>query len=166
MKQWVATTDVDDEGIEYVLIGKWERSFARFCTGKALDLRSRSKSNINCTFLDQLACDYATACSDAVDAALAVPEDMQDTHQVRHKRSRTAKKSDEDIVATSFVEVPVPPMTSDTITIDPKCLRLKFDPPSKGMGRKQVFWVELTVENLEYLRLAVLKSLSDSTDDN
>eukprot|EP00973_Karenia_brevis_P008725 1180318-Karenia_brevis.AAC.1 len=41
-----------------------------------------------------------------------------------------------------------------------------FDPPKKGMGRKQNLWVELTVENLEYLRAAVLNSTGTQNEES
>ena len=56
----------------------------------------------------------------------------------------------------AHVNIPVPSQTLDGVTLDPQTIRVKFDPPEKGKGRKEYMWVELSSANLEYLRMAVV----------
>eukprot|EP00973_Karenia_brevis_P038795 5353772-Karenia_brevis.AAC.1 len=72
----MAQTQTDSEDVEYIRISKWDRSFVRFCTGKALDLRPGSKFDINNGFLDALSGDFQSACNTAVTQALSVNEDV------------------------------------------------------------------------------------------
>ena len=156
VKEWVPKIEVvehDGAEMEFFKVGKWDRQFVRFCTGKALDLRGATKHNINSGFMDQLSLDFVKACNDAVQAALIVSAVVDEPSK---KKPKTVAKPTDYMLTTPYVDVEVPPQKSGDITIDPKVLKMKFDPPKAGKGRRQNLWIELTVQNLEYLRAAIL----------
>ena len=150
VRAWVATTQ-DVGNMTYIKVCKWDRNFVKFCTGKCLDRRKSSRFDIAGGFIDKLAKDHQRACNDAVTNAIRVMEE-DDSPSKKHK---TAKPSHSTVVE-GHVHIHVPSQTLDGVTIDPQTIRVKFDPPQKGKGRKEYMWVELTRANLEYLRMAVV----------
>ena len=152
VRAWVATTQ-DVGNMTYIKVCKWDRNFVKFCTGKCLDRRKSSRFDITGGFIDKLAKDHQRACNDAVTNAIRVME--EDDSPSKKNLKQVATPSHSDMVA-GHVWINVPPQTLDGVTLDPQTIRVKFDPPQKGKGRKEYMWVELTRANLEYLRMAVV----------
>ena len=152
VKAWVATTQKIG-AVTYIKICKWDRNFVKFCTGQSLDLRKSSRFDICGGFIDKLSKDHQQACNDAVRQAFNLFE--EDDSPSKKNWKQVATPSHIDLVA-GHVWIDVPPQTLDGVTLDPKLLRIKFDPCRKGKGRKEYMWVELSAANLEYLRMAVV----------
>ena len=153
VRAWVATTQ-DVGNMTYIKVCKWDRNFVKFCTGKCLDRRKNSRFDITGGFMDKLSKDHQRACNDAVYKAMLVMEEEDDSPS--KKPGRTVATPRHIDMVEGHVNIHVPSQTLDGVTLDPQTIRVKFDPPEKGKGRKEYMWVELSAANLEYLRMAVV----------
>jgi hypothetical protein len=146
IKNWVPEcVMVDDK--TFVCLNKWDRLFARFCTGQGLDLRKGARKNINVKFIEVLQRKRTEACDLAVHNAIAVD---QDGH--RRKRARKARMSDRDIV-DAYMEVNMPCFNRGELVVHAVAMKMLF-----GIKNSAV-WVELLPEHLEYIRHGVLHSI-------
>ena len=125
VKAWVASTQ-NAGSITYIKVCKGDRNFVKFCTGKCLDRRKSSRFNISGGFMEEFIKDHQRACNDAVTNAMTVMEDDNSP-----SKKRAARAADRDIVPP-HLDIHVPSQTLDGVTLGPRTMRVKFDPPPEG----------------------------------
>ena len=142
------TKEVD--GMHFFMVDKWDRRLTVFCTGKGLNLKKGQKADINCRFIDDLQKLRSVAADEAVARAYQVEEDGEGTRA--KKKFRKAKISDSDI-ADKVVEIEGPSLQRAETVIPGMVMKVLF-----GI-KNHPLWLELTSDNLEYIRHGVLASL-------
>ena len=150
---WCPTTRVVMD-THFFCDDKWDRKLNMFCTGRGLSLKRGRKSNINCKFIDSLAKLRSEASDIAV--AKAYEDDATEGDQdKKRKKARKAKASDADI-APPIVDIEVPDVHRANVMVDGRRMRVLF-----GVKNHPV-WLELTAENLDYVRHAVLADVENN----
>jgi hypothetical protein len=149
---WCPVTQEVD-GMHFFMVDKWDRRLTTFCTGKGLNLKKGQKADINCQFIDHLQKLRSSAADEAVARAYEVEEDGDGARS--RKKSRKAKISDADI-ADKVVEIEGPSVQRADVVIPGRVMKALF-----GI-KNHPLWLELTAENLEYIRHGVLASLESN----
>ena len=76
---------------QWFLLGKWDRHFVKFMTGKALDLRAnREGSSVNSVFMDEVFSRRQQACNSALSDVYQLNDDEDNQPKKKLKRSCTA----------------------------------------------------------------------------
>lgn len=138
----------------FFCVDKWDRKLNMFCTGRGLSLRRCVKSSINCKFIDSLAKLRSEASDIAV--AKAYEDDVSlGVQDKKRKRARKARQSDADIAAP-IVDIAVPDVHRANVMVAGRHMRALF-----GVKNHPV-WLELTPDNLDYVRHAVLADVENN----
>jgi hypothetical protein len=139
-------------GQTFLQIDKWSRQLCMFVCGAGLNLSKAKKStSINCLFLEDLQRRRTAACDEAVADAYGVDDAFQEGPP-KKKRARKAKEADRDI-APSVVAVRCPEVKRLDLVLPATTIHMLFGVKNNNL------WVELSAENLEYLRHGILASV-------
>jgi hypothetical protein len=149
---WCPTTK-EVGGMHFFCVDKWDRKLNLFCTGKGLNLRRGAGSSINCKFIDDLQ-KLRSAAADAAVARAYEADEEQGVASRAKKKARKAKLSDRDI-CEAILEIELPDVKrGDHIFAGQKAHALF------GIKNHPV-WLELTSENLDYVRHGGLSALEN-----
>ena len=150
---WCPTTRVVMD-THFFCVDKWDRKLNMFCIGRGLNLKRGRTTNINCKFIDSLAKLRSEASDIAV--AKAYEDDADEGAQdKKRKKARKARASDSDI-ASPIVDIEVPDVHRANVMVAGRRMRVLF-----GVKNHPV-WLELTAENLDYVRHAVLVDIENN----
>ena len=143
---WCPDTILVD-GLHFLRIDKWDRKLNVFCTGKGLNLNPGRKSNINYKFLEDMQRLRTQACDNALVHAYHSGDDERPL-----KKMRKARMSDRD-VAGHVVEIVCPDLHRAGHVISGLTMKALFGVKNNPL------WIELSAQNLEYIRNGVLMSI-------
>ena len=140
---------------DWFQLGKWDRGFTRFVTEKALDLRKgkRDGQPMDVIFFSEL----KQKCLEAIEAA--INDLWEDENSVKKSRKLTnqALKRAANQSHLPFIVVDLPAIEYH---LDEEVTRsgpLQMRVLNENIG-SSLLWVELTAENLQYLRCAIMSS--------
>ena len=137
---WYAQQRVVD-GRTFFSFSKWSATFVKQMTGRRLDLRAgRESGSVDVPFFQTLLHERQAAADAAVTEAMAV-EDAEETAERKTKRAKKQKA-----VKACIKHKHLAPEILD-ITVNGHNVSVLYE----GTGTFTV-WMELTVENLEWLR--------------
>ena len=148
-KPWYPETK-EVEGVPYVKLDKWDRGLCMFVTNKALQLKSTdSLHHLNVPGFQTLLDKRQEACNmqfhrQMKQAAEQAGEEI--------KKVRRAREEDK-FIAGSAVVASMPAITLGDRSVPATDIKMLW-----SLKQPEV-WVELTVQNLEYVRLSILASL-------
>ena len=150
VKAWVPETTCVD-GKHFVRINKWDRPFVKYCLGAGLVFGS-SKQSVNVAFMEQLQRLRTKAADAAVKEAYSATAQDDNSNSSKKLQKRKAKACDAE-VAPKVLHITAPEFRRAEDVIASRPLAVLYGVKTHDL------WVELTVENLEFLRLGVLASL-------
>ena len=141
-------------GVDYIKLVKWDRELTMFCTGKALvfggDATKRSVHNINVRWFQDVAILRHQACDAAVKKVII--EAAQAEGKEPPAKIRQARPEDEFLIGSSVI-IDVPSICDENNEILEEARQLRVLWAVKGD-----LWVELTEDNLRYVRHAIRQS--------
>jgi hypothetical protein len=143
---WVPETQ-EVEGMFFMKVSKWDRSFVRFCTGQALLFSGGSRQDINVSFLELLQRLRTTVVDEAVKRVL---DDEAGARKA--KRVRKARLSDRDLVP-QVLSIQCPDVRRGDLLVPATHIQVLFGVKNSDL------WVEATAPVLEDLRHGVLASM-------
>ena len=149
VKGWVPQTSEVD-GRHFVRISKWDRCFVKFCIGAGLSFSGNGEQSINVAFLEGLQCLLTESANAAVRQAFKANVDDETTQ--KKKRVRKARAPDQD-VASKVLVINAPELFHEEEVMPSRQLMVL-----RGVKNHDL-WVELTVDNLEYIKFGVLAGL-------
>ena len=152
---WMPTIEVAS-GVSFIKLNKWDRHLTHYITGKPLNLHAggkKPKNSINVEWFQTMTDLRRQACNDSL-KKLIVQAAEASGGKVPEK-IRPATQADE-FLAGRFVTVQAPPYKDpenpDAEAVDGPQLRLLWKLKTPDV------WMELTLENLEYAKKAILGS--------
>ena len=145
VRMWVPETTVV-QGIEFLEISKWDRKLTQFCLGRKMLLVPGSTQHINVSFIENLQSLRTKQCVAAVQLVLA-----EDARCAGRKRQRAAKGSDGALV-DRIHHIVVPQIICPGFVVDAMEMKVLY-----GV-KNNTLWVEMTPQNLDYIRHGVLHS--------
>ncbi|CAE7205345.1 unnamed protein product [Symbiodinium sp. CCMP2592] len=152
---WMPTIE-EASGVTFIKLNKWDRQLTQYVTGKSLNLFSGSKkpkNSINVHWFQTMTDLRRQACNDSL-KKLIVQAAEASGGKVPEK-IRPATQADE-FLAGRFVTVQAPPYKDpenpDAEEVDGPQLKLLWKLKTPDV------WMELTFENLEYAKKAILGS--------
>lgn len=143
---WVPETQ-EVEGVFFMKVSKWDRSFVRFCTGQALQFSGGPRQDVNVSFLEVI----QRLRTSAVDAAVKRVFD-DEAGARKTKRVRKARLSDRDLVPP-VLSMQCPEIRRGDLLVPSLHIQVLFGVKNSDL------WVEASAPVLEYLRHGVLASL-------
>ena len=144
--------------INYIKLGRWDRHFTRFVTGRVLDLRRGRSHHISCSFLDDLQEQIHNTSAEVINHILS--GDTQDGSDVndpkegkggKPKRKRAARPGDKHL-APSFITVTLHAVEHMGECFPERSVKALWSVKGPDM------WLELDAAVLEHVRLAILAS--------
>ena len=139
-------------GVKFIRVSKWDRHLTTFCTRRPLNLYSsgsRPLNTINVVWFDEVKSLRVQACNQAI--RKVIEDGAEAEGSKKPEKIRKATQEDE-FVAGRIVTIEVPPVEQDGAVVEPaRSLRVLW-------GIRGDLWIELTAENLSYIRHAILNS--------
>ena len=139
-------------GVKFIRVSKWDRHLTTFCTRRPLNLHSsggRPLNSINVAWFDEIKKLRVQACDQAI--RKVIEDGAEAEGSKKPDKIRKATQEDE-FVAGRTVTIEVPPVECDGAVVEPaRSLRVLW-------GIRGDVWVELSTENLSYIRHAILNS--------
>jgi len=143
---WVPETQ-EVEGMFFMKVSKWDRSFVRFCTGQALLFSGGSRQDINDSFLEMLQRLRTSVVDEAVKRVF-----VDEAGARKAKRVRKARESDRDFVPP-VLSIQCPDIMRGDLLVPSMLIKVLFGEKNSDL------WVETSAPVLEYLRHGVLASM-------
>jgi hypothetical protein len=145
---WVP--DVKDvNGIRFICLSKWCRSFVHFTTGKALDFRKHKSFSANVEFFDKLVQARKRAAASAITDSLT---DLDVDAPTDGRRTKKRKVTWQELCSSEMMG---PPFV--TINIDGHEMRVLSE------LRSSFLWVEFSESNLAFIRQGVEDALGSQS---
>ncbi|CAE7256773.1 unnamed protein product [Symbiodinium sp. CCMP2592] len=138
-------------GCNYIKLTKWDRDLTLFVTGKGLRLHSGKEHNINRQWFSTVAELRKEACQESLKRVIKEAAEAEGTPIPQKIRAATQQ---DEYLAGRTVQVLAPAVQNadgDEVHAEHQMTMLW------GIKGEQL-WVELTTENLNYVRLAILHS--------
>ncbi|CAE7357935.1 unnamed protein product [Symbiodinium sp. CCMP2592] len=138
-------------GCNYIKLNKWDRDLTLFVTGKGLRLHSGKEHNINRQWFSTVAELRKEACQESLKRVIKEAAEAEGTPIPQKIRAATQQ---DEYLAGRTVQVLAPAVQNadgDEVHAEHQ-MRMLW-----GIKGEQL-WVELTTENLNYVRLAILHS--------
>ena len=139
-------------GVKFIRVSKWDRRLTNFCTRRPLNLHSsgsRPLNTINVVWFDEIKSLRVQACNQAI--RKVIEDGAEAEGSKKPEKIRKATQEDE-FVAGRTVTIEAPPVVRDGAVVEPaRLLRVLW-------GIRGDLWIELSTENLSYIRHAILNS--------
>lgn len=152
---WMPTIEVAS-GVSFIRLHKWDRQLNKYITGKPLNLytgSSKPKNSINVQWFHTMTELRRQACDEALKRLIV--QAAEATGGKVPEKIRPATQADE-FLAGRFVTVQAPPYKDpenpDAEEVNGPEVRLLWKLKTPDV------WIELTLENLEYVKKAILAS--------
>ncbi len=152
-KVWVPQ-QVEEQGVTYMLLNKWDRHFVMFVHGKPLDLSKKNKSgaSLDCPFFDELLQKRQAAFNANVQDLLESDEGDSQPPAKKAKKEKAFKATRKhQAIAPHHTVIELP----DVQDMPALTCRVLFE----GIG-STVIWVEMVPEILVHIRKGLQQSES------
>ena len=149
-KKWIPQ-QVEEQGVNWILLNKWDRHLVLFVHGKPLDLSRQKKSDasVDCPWFDQLLEHRQRIFNQKVEELLAAEGDEEPPAK-KAKKDKTFKATKAHrAIAPHHIMMELPEVKGAPVL---SC-RVLFE----GIGATGI-WVELLPEVLMYIRLGLKES--------
>ena len=153
-KPWLTDTR-DVEGKTFVKLNKWDYGLVRYATDKALNFRKGPAVNINLDIMDKLCHARNVACDQLFAAITQAHHDDDSNPKPKRKKyySRVAKPADLVLLpATLDLILPSVHTSNGGLISGHHTIAL-----TEGLRTRDIF-LELTIDNIEYVRKCALEA--------
>jgi hypothetical protein len=151
---------IEIDGGDFIALHLRDKFLMRYITGKTFGTSPEGEPiDLVCEWWNKFRGMRNDACIDAVHPQQAGPDGVADVFEAEASKSAKRLKRADVANAPRWVTIHMPEFEAADGTIVPRRdMKVAFE-----VAVHASVWVEATVENMEYVRLAVLRSIDDDT---